>query len=158
MISGEYLNAEIDDITYQDFKTENHTSLSFKVTADALLNEQSNLYFLNYDPIKLFSYDWISPKERRYPIKFNYPRSVSKNISIDYGDRFKIEAQPEYLSLESYGIQYSSISRRDDNILNISKDLNMTESIYFKSVYDDLREIFLSIQKNDKGQVILRSI
>ena len=153
LITDAFLGAVIDSVSF--IKSEESSSLLFDVNLSELLTRQNKFYFLNYDPIEFFNYNWLAKKDRKYPIMFSYPRILKKNITVNFNNRFKLETYPSRYKEDTKSISYNQYVRRTvPGQIAINKSLEFNKTYFPAKEYNSIRDIFNLIQKKDKEQLI----
>jgi len=90
-------------------------------------------------------------------LHFFYPGTQKKIITISFPENLKIEASPQALNIDSKSINFlESVNTEFPNKIIISKRLDLKDIHFPIKYYANIREIFKSIQKKDKEQLVFK--
>ena len=161
-VVDEYLNAQIIEYTFSDLDSINSDLLfNFTFTVPNALQQQGDLYFLNIDPFKLLTdMSWLSKDERNYPIEYNYPFRITKNIEIILPEeRFSVRNLPERIYLKDEGMSYEkTFTQSEPNIILANERLDIKSKYISPRQYPQFRECFDKIKNKSSEKLILNKL
>lgn len=162
MVVDNFVNAEINNITYSDPDAEGEEAeISFSFSVKNAIQTQGDLHMLNTDPFKLLqSMDFLNKKSRNYHIDFEFPFAVRKNISIHIpDDTFSIRNIPENMNLGTKYFTYKKeINQSEASSINASEIFIVRRPLIPPSAYEDTKDMFEKIQKKLDEKLILLKI
>jgi transglutaminase-like putative cysteine protease len=158
LIIDDYLNATISNYSFSNLDSLNSDlTLNFDFAIPNAIQQQGDLYFLNVDPFKLLDdMGWLLKEIRNYPIKFKYPYTIKKRITINFPERyFIIRNMPENIYLSSDNLSYNQ--KFNSNNLNqiVSEEIFVLKSSYIlPEKYAQARKFFEQVKNKLNEKLI----
>jgi hypothetical protein len=159
LISDKYLNAEIINYSVSNLDSVNEDlKLNFSAKVPNNITSQSDLLFLNADPLKLSGdWDWLGREKRTYDIDFDYLYTLNKTIEIFLPEnKYNVKEIPSKVAGTEQGIIYL----RDFNAYGNSRIVaNERFSITQKKIkvenYKRIRDFIDNVKSKMNEQIIL---
>jgi hypothetical protein len=156
LIADEFTNTEITNCEISDLDSLSSVyCLKFKGSAGNIVQNQGDLVLVASDPFKFFeNTSWLLKDKRDYPIKFDYPFSLNKIITINLPSGYSVRNLPGKMIEVTGDLDYSKDVSKKDNSIVLNEKFRMGNSIIPASKYDETKTFFEAI-KNRYGQKII---
>lgn len=102
----------------------------------------------------------FTQSERKLPIEFNYPYGQTTNVVITIPETYQIEELPQMVNLvldEKKG-SFLYIIKQEGNKIQFSYRIQLNQTIFPQSDYDNIREFFGEIAKKNSEFIVLKKI
>lgn len=161
LVANDFLNAEFSNckVTYVDDSTAS-SILSFDVKVHNLLQQQQDLYLLNYDPFAVVkNLKWLVKDKRQYPLDFGYPNKVTKNITIKIPDsKLTLKSLPKDESISSQAVNYKKAYKNNgNNVITVNEELAIENKYASPVAYSLIKKNWESIKNKSSEKLILIS-
>ncbi len=172
---------QISNSNYQDYVNQKEKSATIKIT-DLTVKNKTNLeeplkvdynidleteligdkvYINPYFFETYFSENPFKSDERSFPINFGYPISTTYLVSIDLGDKYKVEQLPKNKALNLFDKigQCTVIYTENNGKINIRFSFNLTEYNFIADAYPGIKEFFTAmIDFQNQDPILLKKI
>jgi hypothetical protein len=159
LVANDFLNAEFSNckVTYVEDSIAS-CILSFDVKVHNLLQQQQDLYMLNYDPFTVVNnLKWLVKDKRQYPVDFGYPSKVTKHITIKMPDnKLTLKSLPKDENISSKSVNYRKAYKNNgNNEISISEELSIENKYASPGVYSQIKKNWESIKNKSNEKLIL---
>ncbi len=158
LLIDEYVNVGVDSVTLEDGPDSTPMILTFRFEVPGAVRKQGDLYFVKQDPFKLLTnLRWLSNEKRRYPIRFNYPMTVRKNISLRLPpNALFIRNMPEPVRLSNPSFYYANrYEKVNEQHLASVEEFRINVADVPNVEYEQTRTFFDKVKRSIEEQVIL---
>lgn len=160
----DYINANmgIPQIQTKEIHTsENLSGLpSARLTSDFetkdFANKTGARLFIPICPLKKTNFNVFSSSERTLDIAISTGFSESDSIIINIPDSFTAESLPKDVSLETPFGRFASTTKKENNKIIYTQDIDIPAGKYDKSQYREIKDFFAQITSSVKRNVVLK--
>ncbi len=155
-----------DKIQITDFKAEgmsndeDKTVLSFKCTKNDVVLGDDHIY-LNPILVPIYSENPFKAEQRKLPVEFSYPLSLTINTVLKIPEGYAVEELPKPQRLSLNDDEASFVYRiQDDGKGSIVVGLryNLKKIIYAQTEYEHLRDFFTHLVNANTSQIVLKKV
>lgn len=161
MIQDNFIDAEIYDVTFTPFNdTDNPFEIRYKFEVDNVLQKQGKLCLLNFDSFRVMDDpSWLLSAERKYPVYFEYPCEIVKQVEISYPPScLKRMELPSDVEIKKDEYEFSKNTFERDNKIFLNETYVVKEKMVEKDKYEEIKKDFSLIQDKSKEKLIFRDI
>jgi hypothetical protein len=157
LIADEFSKAEIISCELSDIDLLKATySLKFKGVAGNILQNQGDLLLVSSDPFKFFeSTLWLLKDKREHPIKFDYPFTVNKAITINLPKGYSVRNLPGKMNQGTENMDYFKNISSSGNIIKVEEKFNVSNTLIQPSKYQTTKQFFENIKDKYGEKIIL---
>jgi len=129
----------------------------FDFAVSNALKQQSDLYFLTADPFKLLNeFGWLVKDKRRYPLSFSYPRTIRRDITINYPrDGFAVRNLPADVTQQGDNFDYTQSSRSEaPGTIQVTEEFAVKKREIGPKEYASTKKFFERIQTHNAEKIV----
>jgi len=160
LMKSEFVSDGITDIILsKPSDTDNPFNVSFKFRKNNIITQQGNINILNIDPYDIIGdLFWITEKERKYPIDFEYPYLLKKSIEINYPKNMILKEIPNNIVLNIDDLAYNKNYLSDgQNKIFCNESFGVLKSKIFEGRYNAIKEFYTTIQNKINEKIIFEN-
>ncbi len=158
MVADQSLDAEVIHYSIGGLDPDSILDFRFSLSLPGLIETQGNLAFPNIDLFRLTgNWTWLAQNERKYDIRFDYPRQDFKTIEVVLPEnRYKVRDMPQNVVLGQDGLYYDKQYEAEQNghILIKEAFMIMQDKIKAKDV-TEVKEFVRSMKTEGAQKIIL---
>lgn len=157
-LKADFNDAKIDSIKIEGFNDLNERlSLSFKLTAENLIQQADEMYFSPAFDLMIESNPFQLEK-REFPVEFDYPLTITQLFTINLPANYEVIETPKPLiiKLPENGGSYTFQASKFDNKISLMVKFVRTKSSYLPEEYFSLKEFYTKIVEKQKEFVVVK--
>jgi Domain of Unknown Function with PDB structure (DUF3857)/Transglutaminase-like superfamily len=157
LIADDFTNAEILKCELSDCDSlKTSYSVKFHGTAGNIMQNQADLVLVSSDPFKFFqNTSWLIKDKRELPIKFDYPFTLNKAITINLPIGYTVRNLPGKVNRGTENVDYSKDISSSGNVINVNEKFSVKNPVILPSKYQTTRQFFEHIKNNYGEKIIL---
>jgi hypothetical protein len=157
LIADDFTNAVILNCEQSDIDSlKTSYSLKFHGTAGNIMQNQSDLVLVSSDPFKFFeNTSWLIKDKREFPIKFDYPFTLNKAITINLPVGYAVRNLPGKVTQSTANVDYSKNISSSGNVISVNEKFSVNDPVIYPSKYQTTRQFFEQIKNNYGEKIIL---
>ncbi len=150
-------NTNIDEVDFTGVDSRKEiSSISFSGMLNDYAKTSSKRLYIPVNKLNRTGINFKEVAERNLPIRFRYPYSETDSVMLHIPEGFEIESKPLFSNPSFDFAEYNQhLEQKGPNSFLFTRTVEMKEREIAPEFYNELREFYLDLRKDDHKQLIL---